>query len=84
MMPLVDYYCIDCGEFTDGYMVTDELWNAVVLNKRDCLCLECLERRMDRRLIMSDFQRIKINLPIRAGFAMCRRKYAKEIENAAS
>lgn len=87
-MPTDKYNCVDCDEFTDSYMVMDELWKQICqqsiidMNEHDYLCLECLENRMDRRLILEDFPRLPINIPIRWGFTMAIKKYEKEIENA--
>lgn len=68
------YDCVDCGEFTDGYMVNDELWNSIIAHSavtiKDCLCLHCLESRMDRRLVLEDFPKLRINIPIIFGFHM--------------
>jgi hypothetical protein len=53
--------CIDCGINTttigEYYVVNDEVWTAAVCkpNQRGMLCIGCLEARLRRRLLPSDF-----------------------------
>ena len=67
-------HCLDCGVDTfvikDWYMVRDELWRQVITDgdpsTRRFLCILCLEKRLGRRLIASDFMDsgcAKINQP---------------------
>lgn len=56
--------CQDCPVDTlggDYYMVHNELWNEVHPNIVGMLCLPCLERRVGRRLRLSDFTDAPIN-----------------------
>lgn len=52
--------CIDCkAEDCNGdyYMVKDCIWNEAVLkvDRSGMLCIECLEKRLGRKLVTSDF-----------------------------
>ena len=52
----VSYMCMDCGQDRPQiYMVTDEVWLSVVPGDEGILCLECLERRLQRNLCLEDF-----------------------------
>lgn len=48
--------CRHCGrEDPEFYMLRRELWLKAVPSGRGCLCLACLELRLDRRLSREDF-----------------------------
>lgn len=51
---------IDIG-FDNYYMVHDSLWKQAHPNGSGMLCLPCLEKRVGRRLVMSDFTNAVIN-----------------------
>lgn len=58
--------CKDCGLDTkkvhEEYMVEDLLWKKAGMKPKDgCLCIGCLERRIDRRLTHRDFTDIPVN-----------------------
>lgn len=61
--------CIGCGVDTDAlnefYMVTDELWKKAVPDKHEqensVLCIGCLETRIGRQLVASDFTDAPVN-----------------------
>ena len=66
-------YCIDCNKINpEGYMVTNEIWDAIGLKKRDgFLCFECLETRMNKigiNLQIDSFTSYPINDSIRFGY----------------
>ena len=48
------YACDDCGADHDDYTVTKELWQGLGLKFRDNLCLDCLTKRLGRRLTSAD------------------------------
>jgi hypothetical protein len=62
-------HCLDCRvdtfEIKEYYMVHDELWQTVITNKdqadRKYLCINCLEKRLGRRLRASDFMDVPLN-----------------------
>mgnify|MGYP001002757325 CR=1 FL=1 len=54
-MKTVNWNCEDCGKNTDNgtdyYMVEDDIWAKYGPDdKKDLLCISCLERRMGRPL----------------------------------
>lgn len=59
------FKCVDCAHDTmqnEYYMVTDEVWAQSGLDKRDgMLCIGCLEGRIGRELVPSDFPDFPIN-----------------------
>lgn len=60
--------CIDCNCFhyeTVSYMVNDELWGRARLSTTDTCCLDCLVRRIGRKLKLNDFTNAPINNKIR-------------------
>ena len=67
-------YCLDCGVDTfvikEWYMIRNELWGQVITNNdptsQRFLCILCLEKRLGRKLHVSDFMdpaEAKINQP---------------------
>lgn len=62
-----DFLCADCGLHTshinEYYMVHSKIWREFVPeNKYDTmLCIGCLEKRMDRKLIPKDFKDCLLN-----------------------
>jgi len=72
------WLCDGCGASSGyfGYMVQDSLWKEYV-GPPDAghLCVSCLERRVGRPLVLSDFAvDMPINDPIRYGFELARRE----------
>jgi hypothetical protein len=57
--------CVDCRMQTLGaeyYIVTDAVWLASGLGKRDgYLCIDCLETRIGRELVCADFVNCEVN-----------------------
>jgi hypothetical protein len=63
-------YCHDCGVDTlpvdwgyraEWYMVTQEVWDVAGLPGRGFLCIGCMENRLGRQLVASDFTDCPIN-----------------------
>lgn len=55
--------CADCGVECwpwEIYSVTDEVW-AEADDPKGCLCIECLEEKLDRYLVSGDFPSLPIN-----------------------
>ena len=55
------YDCIDCRGINDLFMVTNTLWTGLGLSYRDNLCLDCLTKRLGRRLTQQDLTDVPIN-----------------------
>lgn len=57
--------CVDCGVDTlkigEYYFVRTELWLSAMPSIRGMLCIGCLEERLGRRLVKSDFTNAFIN-----------------------
>lgn len=53
--------CVECGKDSHAFMVDDIVWAEVGFNRKDHACLPCVEKRLGRSLILSDFQ---VDLPI--------------------
>lgn len=61
--------CLECGELVnDSYMVHDEIWRTVAPNRGGHLHLECVEKRLGRKLEIGDFTPAPINHAIRFGW----------------
>lgn len=62
---LEGFECLDCNvntsEIGEYYMVKDELWYSVVQDGNGMLCFSCLERRIGRPLVITDFTGAPIN-----------------------
>jgi hypothetical protein len=56
--------CKDCKRINHPYMLTFELWKKVCDNRKDILCLYCVENRLGRKLTSEDFLP---NVPINNG-----------------
>ena len=58
--------CLDCGIDTmatdEYYMVLDDVWLKGVPDGQGMLCIGCLEKRLGRQLVASDFIAAPINL----------------------
>ena len=59
--------CLDChvdtGKIGEHYMLKDEVWFLVNNSKSGMLCIGCLEDRLGRKLLTSDFKDCHINRP---------------------
>lgn len=61
-----DYYCFDCemNLFLEWFTVHDSVWEQTGLGPQDgVLCVGCLEKRIGRRLSVSDFAETQNNQP---------------------
>lgn len=61
---LAKFACQDCPTDTSNdnyYMVNNALWKQAHPNEHGMLCLPCLEKRVGRRLALSDFIEAVIN-----------------------
>jgi len=54
--------CDDCSKSTiyEGYMLKDEIWDSVA-DRNTNLCVDCIEKRLKRKLTKDDFQPIGFN-----------------------
>jgi hypothetical protein len=53
------FTCEDCGTYDyDMYMVNDDIWSKYG-NESNTLCMNCLEKRMGRKLTKDDFSQYK-------------------------
>jgi hypothetical protein len=80
------YYCKDCKKDSGGYMVKTEVWLKAwpdyfkYLKSRKqglrhgLLCLQCLERRLGRKVIYDDFRE---ELPINEAILYIMRRFKK-------
>lgn len=61
------FACLDCGMDTgkshEFYFVNTQLWLSVVGSTSGMLCVGCLEKRIGRKLVASDFPDVSINRP---------------------
>jgi len=66
--------CDDCGEVIDWlFHVNDELWNEFA-GKKEILHAKCFEKRMARKLKLSDFTNALVNHSIFFGHDMASRE----------
>lgn len=63
------FLCMDCNEDTDDlneyYIVSDEIWQQAVPENKGKLCIECLEKRIGRKLNSKDFP---LDIPLNWSF----------------
>ncbi len=61
------WLCLDCqvdtGKLHEHYFVKNEVWFLVVDSNKGMLCVGCLEARLGRPLLSSDFTDAYINNP---------------------
>lgn len=63
--PLPPPKCDECGGYGYGYMLKNEVWEAISLPHERFLCLPCAEVRHDRPFVRSDFAKeCRINDPL--------------------
>lgn len=55
--------CEQCDGHAQGYMITDALWTVASRGQHSFMCLDCVEKNLDRRLVIDDF----IDAPINRG-----------------
>lgn len=56
-----EYLCKDCGGPSNSFMVHDHVWKQAGFKYKDNSCLRCLEIRLGRKLMKSDFPDLPIN-----------------------
>lgn len=58
--------CVDCKGINQGYMLNFELWALLVKprERHKLICLQCIEKRLGRPLILNDFLGFSIGEPI--------------------
>jgi len=72
--------CKDCGgdTFYENYMVWNCIWQQAVPEQKGFLCIGCLEARLGRRLVATDFSLVPINeLDIRQNYPHLGRKSSR-------
>lgn len=61
------FLCIDCrvdtGKICEHYFINTDIWMSVVGSKTGMLCISCIENRLKRKLVSSDFPDVTINNP---------------------
>jgi len=60
----INWACQDCklSTFTEYYMVQNKLWHQACPTDAECLlCIECLEKRINRQLKKGDFTDCPLN-----------------------
>lgn len=61
------FLCLDCkvdtGKAGEHYMLVDDTWHLTGLQKYGMLCIECVEKRIDRKLCKTDFNNSYLNKP---------------------
>jgi len=61
------WLCLDCGVDTgkigEHYFVSTPIWMSIVGTNKGMLCIGCLEKRLGRKLVPSDFTQCYINNP---------------------
>jgi len=59
------WLCLDCridtGRIGEHYMLVDAVWQLVHNSNKGMLCVECLEKRLGRRLNPGDFNDSHVN-----------------------
>lgn len=59
------FLCLDCkvdtGKIGEHYMLVDEVWHLTGLQKYGMLCVEHVETRIGRKLVVSDFNDSYLN-----------------------
>lgn len=64
---MLDVPCIDCNEREiEYYMVTDIVWKqAGFETSKGIICIDCLEKRLSRKLTKDDFKDVPVNKLVR-------------------
>lgn len=75
--------CIDCGEWSEWYMLKDDVWLSAVPDYSERVahvpgvgtphvycCLTCVEGRLGRPLTLSDFSNAPVNSLLFRGFEL--------------
>ena len=70
-------FCNDCRTLHPSpYMVHNSIWRVVnpVNTTRLFLCFSCLEKRLERKLVIDDFTHARLNYPIHLGYELRKRE----------
>ena len=57
------YHCADCGissQIKEGPLLLDNIWLSIA-KKKECLCYECIEKRLDRQIQIQDLRLCPMN-----------------------
>lgn len=74
------WFCQDClNKYPELFMVKDEIWKEAALNKKGFICLNCLEKRLKRHLVLSDFKDSPVNDVYKFGYEIAMRE-VKDIQ----
>ena len=61
------WFCLDCnvdtGKISEHYFLNTSLWMKLAGSNKGMLCVGCVEKRLGRRLIASDFTPCHLNDP---------------------
>jgi len=64
-MSRIKFLCLDCkidtGKVNEFYMLKDEIWFSIHNSKEGMLCIDCLEKRLKRKLVKTDFNDSFVN-----------------------
>lgn len=71
-VPISGLYCRECGQFHEMCVVRDDLWKYIAgKQKLDIvLCVPCMEKRLGRKLVLTDLKHVPCNAPYFIGFQM--------------
>jgi hypothetical protein len=66
------FLCMDCkvdtGKIGEHYMLADSTWNLIHDSNKGMLCIGCVESRLGRQLISTDFNDSHVNKPFPGKF----------------
>lgn len=61
------FFCLDCsidtGKIHEHYFIKTDVWLSVVGSIKGMLCVGCIEDRLKRKLVSSDFTDATVNNP---------------------
>jgi hypothetical protein len=61
------FLCLDCkvdtGKIGEHYMLTDSTWYQIHNSNQGMICLGCVEKRLGRKLVATDFNDSHVNRP---------------------
>lgn len=61
------FLCLDCridtGKIHEHYMLVDSTWFSIHASNQGMLCIGCVEKRLGRALVSSDFNNSHVNNP---------------------
>lgn len=62
--------CVDCDGTIEGYMVQDEIWAEAFYDPKELACVCCLEKRLKRKLVMTDYTPSLVNINLFYAYRM--------------